>query len=100
MQLFVTNKGFVYAVPMKSKGEVPDALKMFAKEIGALNAIVCDDSGEQTSHNVRAFCNQMGTVLCVLERDTPWANHAELYIGLVKEVVQKDMKATNCPLVF
>ena len=34
-QLFVTDKGFVYIVPMKKKSEVPMALKMFTKEIGA-----------------------------------------------------------------
>ena len=100
MQLFVTDKGFVYVVPMKSKGDVPAALKMFAKEIGAPDAIVCDASGEQTSHTVRKFLNQMGTALRVLERDTQWSNHAELYIGLVKEAVRKDMKESNCPLVF
>jgi hypothetical protein len=34
-QLFVTDKGFVYVVPMKRKGEVLLAMKQFAKEIGA-----------------------------------------------------------------
>jgi hypothetical protein len=34
-QLFVTYKGFVYAIPMKSKAEVLQAVKQFAKEIGA-----------------------------------------------------------------
>jgi hypothetical protein len=33
-QLFVTDKGFVYVVPMRSKGEVLAAVKQFAKEIG------------------------------------------------------------------
>jgi hypothetical protein len=37
-QLFVTDKGFVYVVPMKSKGEVLQAVKQFAKEIGAPDA--------------------------------------------------------------
>jgi hypothetical protein len=35
-QLFVTDKGFVYVVPMRRKGEVLQAIKQFAKEIGAL----------------------------------------------------------------
>ena len=46
-QLFVMDKGFVYVVPMKSKSEVLQAVKQFAKEIGAPNAIVCDTAGEQ-----------------------------------------------------
>jgi hypothetical protein len=47
-QLFVTDKGFVYVVPMKSKAEVLQAVKQFAKEIGAPDAIICDLAGEQT----------------------------------------------------
>jgi hypothetical protein len=37
--------------------------------------------------------------LQVLEEGTPWANKAELYIGLIKEAVRKDMKESDCPLV-
>jgi hypothetical protein len=42
----------------------------------------------------------MGTALRVLEENTPWANCAELYIGLVKEAVQKDMKESDCPIAL
>ena len=31
---------------------------------------------------------------------TPWANKAKLYIGLIKEAVRKDMKASDCPPAF
>jgi hypothetical protein len=98
--LFVTDKGFVYAVPMKSKAEVLQAVKPFVKEIGALEAIICDMAGEQTSQPLRKFCNEIGTTLRVLEEETPWANKAELYIGLIKEAVRKDMKDSKCPLAF
>ena len=53
-QLFVTDKGFVYVVPMRSKGEVLCAVKEFAKEIGAPEAIICDMAGEQTSQNLQS----------------------------------------------
>jgi hypothetical protein len=99
-QLFVTDKGYVYVVPMKSKAEVLQAVKQFAKEIGAPDAIICDMAGEQTSHPLKKFCNEIGTALRVLEEGTPWANKAELYIGLIKEAVRKDMKDSNCPLAF
>jgi hypothetical protein len=36
----------------------------------------------------------------VLEEGTPWSNKAELYIGLIKEAVRKDMKDSDCPLAF
>ena len=35
-QLFVTDKGFIYVVPMKKKSEVLLVIKQFAKEIGHL----------------------------------------------------------------
>jgi hypothetical protein len=90
-QLFATNKGCVYVVPMKSKIEVLQTVKQFAKEVGAPDAIICDMAGEQTSQPLRKFCNEIGTTL---------ANKDELYIGLIKEAVQKDTKDSNCPLAF
>ena len=99
-QLFVTDKGFVYIVPMKSKAEVLQAVKQFAKEIGAPDAIICDAAGEQTSQALRKFCSEIGTTLRYLEEGTPWANKAELYIGLIKEAVRKDMKESDSPLAF
>jgi hypothetical protein len=99
-QLFVTDKGFVYVVPMKSKAEVLQAVKQFAKEIGAPDAIISDAAGEQSSHNLRKFCSEIGTTLRYLEEGTPWSNKAELYIGLIKEAVRKDMKDSDCPLSF
>ena len=75
-------------------------MKEVAKEIGAPDAISSDMAGEQTSHSLRRFCQEIGTTMRVLEEGTPWANKAELYIGLIKEAVRKDMKASNCPLAF
>jgi hypothetical protein len=85
---------------MKSKAEVLQAVKQFAKEIGALDAIICDMAGEQTSQALKRFCQEIGTTLRILEERTPWANKAELYIGLIKEAVRKDVKDSSCPLAF
>ena len=52
---------------MKSKKEVLQALKQFAKEVGAPDALICDASGEQTSSELKKFCNDMGTSLRILE---------------------------------
>ena len=35
-----------------------------------------------------------------LEENNPWYNKAELYIGIIKQAVRKDMKESNCPLAF
>lgn len=99
-QLFVTDKGFVHIIPLTSKSDVPKALKMFAKEIGAPDAIICDASGEQSSKEVKDFCHLIGTSLRYLEENTPWSNRAELYIGLIKESVRKDLRDSNSPLAF
>ena len=99
-QLFVTDKGFVYVVPMRRKSDVLQAVKQFAKEVGAPDAFVADMSGEQMSFDMKKFCNDIGTSLRALEEGTPWANKAELYIGLLKEAVRKDMREEDSPLAF
>ena len=85
---------------MRRKLEVLQALKQFTKEIGVPTSIIADMSGEQMSHNVWKFCNNIGTTLCTLEEGTPWSNKAELYIGLLKEAVRKDMRETNSPMIL
>ena len=94
-QLFVTDKGFIYVVPMRRKPEVLQAIKQFAKEIGTPTSIIVDMAGEQMSHKVRKLCNNIGTTLQALEEGTPWSNKAELYIGLLKEAVRKDMRESD-----
>ena len=99
-QLFVTDKGFLHVVPMKQKSEVFMAVKMFAKEIGAPNAIICDMAKEQMSAKLKGFLNDIGTTLRALEEGTPWANKAEFYIKLMKEAVWKDMVSPTLPSYF
>ena len=50
-------------IPTRRKGEVLQAMKQFAKEIGVPDAIVCDASGEQTSQEMKSFLNKIGTSL-------------------------------------
>jgi hypothetical protein len=99
-QLFVTDKGFVYVVLMKKESEVLQAVKQFAKKIGAPKALICDAAKAQTSAAMQTFCNEIGTTLQALEEGTPWSNKAELYIGLIKEAVRKDTKASGCPIAY
>eukprot|EP00957_Ditylum_brightwellii_P038367 2900558-Ditylum_brightwellii.AAC.1 len=86
---------------MKNESEVIQAVKQFTKEIGAPEAIICDGAWSQLKgKDVLQFMAQVGMTLHVFEEGTPWANKAELYIRLFKQVVRKDMKESNCPLVF
>ena len=98
MQIFVSDKGFVKVYGMKSLTEIPAAIRLFAKEVGAPNCFVCDPHANQKSKEVREFCHKIGSTLRLLEERTQHANRAELYIGLLKEAVRKDMRETNSPL--
>eukprot|EP00957_Ditylum_brightwellii_P164099 12494550-Ditylum_brightwellii.AAC.1 len=71
---------------MKTKSDVMQAIKEFAKVVGAPDVVICNAAREQKSENLKKFLEELGTTLRVLEEGTPWANKAELYIGLVKEV--------------
>ena len=99
-QVFVSDKGYVATYPMKSQQEFQAALHWFCKEVGVPVDLIIDGFSAQKSPEVRKFCEQVGTTLKVLERATPWANRAELYIGLLKEAVRKDMRQSNSPMVL
>lgn len=46
------------------------------------------------------FCHKIGTTLKILEESTQWANCADLFVGLLKKTVRKDVKEANSPLVL
>ena len=46
---------------------------------------------------MKEFYNKIGTTLRLLDQ---WVNHAELYVGLMKEAVRKDIKVLGSPLVL
>ena len=100
LQVFVSDKGFIAVYPLTKRSEFKDALHSFCKEIGVPISLVVDPAGEQTSREVRRFCNQVGTTLRILEENSQWANRAELYIGFLKESIRNDLRRTDSPMVF
>eukprot|EP00956_Cyclotella_meneghiniana_P022884 scaffold43789_cov35-Cyclotella_meneghiniana.AAC.2 len=98
MQIFVSDKGYVKVYGMKSVTEIPQAVKLFAKEVGAPNVFICDPHKNQLDKRIREFCLKIGTTLRALEESTQHANRAELYVGLLKEGTRKDMREKNSPL--
>eukprot|EP00956_Cyclotella_meneghiniana_P034439 scaffold104886_cov86-Cyclotella_meneghiniana.AAC.1 len=100
MQIFVSDKGYVKVYGMKSVTEIPQAVKLFAKEVGAPNVFICDPHKNQVDKKIREFCLKIGTTLRALEESTQHANRAELYVGLLKEGTRKDMREENSPLRF
>ena len=99
-QVFVSDKGYIAVYPMKKRSDFKDALHQFCKEVGVPSDLVMDPSGEQTKKEVKRFLHQVGTTPRYLEESTQWANRAELYIGLLKEAVRKDMRLSDAPMKF
>ena len=97
-QFFVSNKGFVAVYSMQSHKEFQTAPHWFCKQVGFPVSLVVDGHLSQASPTVRRFCDQFGTTFRVLETGNPWANRAELYIGLLKEAVRRDMRQSNSPI--
>ena len=84
MQIFVSEKGYVYVATMKSVRKSPKVLKMFAKGVGVPKAFIYDSHKRHKSKEVRQFCHKIGTTLRILERGNQWENRADHYVGLFK----------------
>ena len=98
MQLFVTDRGFVFVCPMKAKRDVHYALRLFFKKVGVPDAIICDRGKEQIEGNSQKLLQDSGTIIRTIEPNTPWANRAERYIGMFKQAIRNTLHETNCPI--
>jgi hypothetical protein len=100
LQLFVLDKDYIVVYPMTKESEYPLALKLFAKEIGAPDVLICDGSKTQNQREVKLFCTQIGTTLLKLEAETQFANRAKVLIGIIKESTQRDLISSGSPIVL
>ena len=100
VQVFASDKGFVYIYLMQSLTEIPTALKNFTKEIGIPDTLVADPHPNHKDKKVKSYCLEVGTKLRILEESTQWANFSERIIGLLKEATRKDIRETDAPLIF
>ena len=82
------------------KSEIINAVNAFAKEIVVPTALILDPKETQASKKLNKVAQDMCCRLKYLERKTQWAKLAELYIGLLKKVVCKNMKESDSPLRF
>ena len=46
------------------------------------------------------LCRLAGTLIRQIEPHSPWANRAELYVGLFKKGIGNSLKSTDCPMVL
>ena len=98
MHIFFSFKVFVKVYPRNSASEFPAALREFVKDIGAPEILVLYPHRLNKIKEVKAFCNIFFTTLRLLEHNTQWENCADLYVGLMKEARQKDIKVSGSPL--
>ena len=98
--IFVSDKGFVKVYPTNHQRDYPVALRQVEKDVGAPDILVCNPHPSQKSFEVKDFCNKIGTTLTLLEQGSQWAKCAELYVGLAKEAVRKDIRLSHSPLVL
>ena len=66
MQMFVSEKGYIYVVPTNSPKEFPEALKIFAKEVGVPEAVIADSHCCNKSKEVKQFCHKIGTTMGII----------------------------------
>ena len=85
---------------MKSESEAFDAIRTFVKLVGTPKANICDSAKAQKSKEVKELLTSIGKSLRLLEVRTPWANKAELYVGLMQSAMYKYTKKASCISTF
>lgn len=98
LQLFVTDRGFVFVCPLRTRSDMHHALRLFFKKVGVPDAIICDQGKEQIEGRSQQLMRDSGTMIRRIEPNTPWANRAERYIGMFKQGIRNTLQATNCPM--
>ena len=101
-QVFATEFGHVFVVPMSSKKgiEIAQAIKRYFKEIGVPEHLVCDQAREQVKGEARILCNEAGCHVVELEKGTPASNRAEKAIKILKDGAKRDLFQSDSPMVF
>ena len=99
-QIFVTDRGFIYVVPMKSISDVLQAVQQFAKEIGAPEAIIAESSKDQKSKELRQFLTEIGSTLRLLEENTPWAKKGRTLYWYHQGGSEEGHEGVRLPFIF
>ena len=99
-QVFTIDKVRIDVFPMKSQDEFDTTLHWFYEEVGVSINLIVDGFGAQKKSSVKRLSDKVGKTFKTLERASPWATRAELYVGLLKECVRKDIMESNYPMVL
>jgi hypothetical protein len=99
-QIFATNFGWVFAVPLMTKGDAHDALSIFLRRYGAPPAMIVDGSKEQIGKTFRQKLQEADTQLRQTEPYSPWLQAAEGAIREVKRASARLMIKSGAPKVL
>lgn len=101
-QVFATEFGHVFVVPLESKAgvKIAQAIKRYFKEVGVPLHLICDQAREQIKGDARILCNEAGCHVIELEKGTPASNRAERNIKILKDGTKQDLFNSNCPMVL
>jgi hypothetical protein len=98
-QVFATHFGWVFVVPLTTKGDAHDALSIFLRRYGAPPAMIVDGSKEQIGKTFRRKLQEADTHLRQTEPYSPWQQAAEGAIREVKRALARLMIKSGAPKV-
>ena len=86
---------------MEAQSEFKDTLHWFCKQDGVQRELIYDAHNSMSKNkSAKRLAHQLGLTIKVLERATPWTNRTELYVGILKEAVQKDLPVSDSPMIL
>lgn len=85
MQFFMFDTGFIYVYLMKSKSEIPDEVKAFAKEIGVLISLILYPEGRQKLEKVRKTIQEIRCLLNFIEKE----RSGQIWLSCILEFSRK-----------
>ena len=93
------NRDFIYAVPMRSKSEAGNALKIFNEDVGNPREMITDNAKEQVSptSDFAKRCRFTNTKQRQTEPHTLKQNQAEGMIRVIKKTWKRLMREKNVP---
>ena len=83
-QLFINDMRFIFIIPMESKSEAPQALRVFLDQVGLPREIVSDNAPEQMSREWTSTLREFNVKHRLIEAYSPWRNYAENGVKTIK----------------
>jgi len=99
-QVYASDFGFVYFVPMKAERDLAKSHKQLFKEFGAPEAFILDRAKAQIEGEAAKLCDLADVTIVELEKKVPQSNLAERYIQMLKNGIKDDLKESNSPLAL